>query len=612
MNGFSSAANSVSSTASKIKCEACRKQLRDPRLLPCLHTFCKECLNSVNPYVVTSDKDFGSGSVASGSSSASSSKSRLLTILCPTCDAEVDLPDEGVEGLPVNFVSQKLILLESLNQESNKIQCDLCEDSSTATARCEECLTYLCSFCLQAHKRQRKTSSHTMLTLQEAREKGIRDIHRPVFCSKHMNEEMKMFCETCDETVCRDCCLVEHREHRCYFIEDVSVGKKKAIRNLLSQTRPHIDVLSVAIDSVTSMETSVKEKAEQVNTEITTFFDSYVEALEKHRSVLQHRVKQVESEKRKILQLQKIQLQQILKDFEDSCNFVNDALEEGSGVEVLSIRKFLVNRLKELSVSKYICEPKENSFIKFDSDDGAGMVDGFEVKGKVTSKETKPLKCIVKGEGLSEGTQGERAEFLVLVKQDNNGVDGKKYQLKVEMVAKDDHNRKVNVQVSNEKNGFHLVTYVPPVPGQYILHVVVNGKHIQGSPFIVTIKPNQILEEEEEEEVEPVKHTGRYHCCTFCSSGGKKEATCGCGATMPGGFLGCGHGHPGHPGRKHWSCCGQIDRGSSCRGVSMKAISNQPNNTTLQNQNNPSNHTNNSNQGNRYYTLPKSFKTVSL
>lgn len=29
-------------------------------------------------------------------------------------------------------------------------------------------------------------------------------------------------------------------------------------------------------------------------------------------------------------------------------------------------------------------------------------------------------------------------------------------------------------------------------------------------------------------------HTGIYHCCTFCSSGGKKEATCGCGGTMPG------------------------------------------------------------------------------
>ncbi|XP_068969035.1 uncharacterized protein [Bombus flavifrons] len=59
-------------------------------------------------------------------------------------------------------------------------------------------------------------------------------------------------------------------------------------------------------------------------------------------------------------------------------------------------------------------------------------------------------------------------------------------------------------------------------------------------------------------------HTGIYHCCTFCSSGGKKEATCGCGGIIPGGYKGCGHGHIGHPGVYHWSCCGSILRYGCC------------------------------------------------
>ncbi|XP_017755436.1 PREDICTED: uncharacterized protein LOC108547426, partial [Eufriesea mexicana] len=59
-------------------------------------------------------------------------------------------------------------------------------------------------------------------------------------------------------------------------------------------------------------------------------------------------------------------------------------------------------------------------------------------------------------------------------------------------------------------------------------------------------------------------HTGIYHCCTFCSSGGKKEATCGCGGIIPGGYKGCGHGHIGHPGVHHWSCCGSILRYGRC------------------------------------------------
>lgn len=34
--------------------------------------------------------------------------------------------------------------------------------------------------------------------------------------------------------------------------------------------------------------------------------------------------------------------------------------------------------------------------------------------------------------------------------------------------------------------------------------------------------------------IEKHQHSGVFHCCTFCSSGGKKEASCACGGTMPG------------------------------------------------------------------------------
>ncbi|XP_014473058.1 PREDICTED: uncharacterized protein LOC106743578, partial [Dinoponera quadriceps] len=66
-------------------------------------------------------------------------------------------------------------------------------------------------------------------------------------------------------------------------------------------------------------------------------------------------------------------------------------------------------------------------------------------------------------------------------------------------------------------------------------------------------------------------HAGIYHCCTFCSSGGRKEVTCGCRGTMPGGYRGCGHGHVGHPGVNHWSCCGSILRNGRCL-IMRKAI----------------------------------------
>jgi len=60
-------------------------------------------------------------------------------------------------------------------------------------------------------------------------------------------------------------------------------------------------------------------------------------------------------------------------------------------------------------------------------------------------------------------------------------------------------------------------------------------------------------------------HSGQFGCCTYCLTGGKKHVRCGCGSRMPGGYSGCGHGHPGHPGTSHWSCCGSTDQYSYCK-----------------------------------------------
>lgn len=38
-----------------------------------------------------------------------------------------------------------------------------------------------------------------------------------------------------------------------------------------------------------------------------------------------------------------------------------------------------------------------------------------------------------------------------------------------------------------------------------------------------------------------------------------------------GGFKGCGHGHKGHPGKPHWSCCGNTAEQSECLPQSVLA-----------------------------------------
>ncbi|PIK38904.1 putative tripartite motif-containing protein 45 [Apostichopus japonicus] len=91
----------------------------------------------------------------------------------------------------------------------------------------------ICGFCCQAHKRQKKTANHNVVSFLEARRRSYQQLQCPVHCPKHQQEELKFYCETCDYSVCRDCCLVEHREHLVEYVDDVGAHHKK---NLVSKS----------------------------------------------------------------------------------------------------------------------------------------------------------------------------------------------------------------------------------------------------------------------------------------------------------------------------------------------------------------------------------------
>ncbi|XP_075892337.1 tripartite motif-containing protein 59-like [Nelusetta ayraudi] len=72
-----------------LTCSVCYSLFCDPRMLPCSHTFCKSCLDSVLH--------------------ASASKRRRLRLKCPKCRSAVELAPSGVDGLPTNRVLRAIV-----------------------------------------------------------------------------------------------------------------------------------------------------------------------------------------------------------------------------------------------------------------------------------------------------------------------------------------------------------------------------------------------------------------------------------------------------------------------------------------------------------------------
>ncbi|KAJ8032637.1 E3 ubiquitin-protein ligase TRIM56 [Holothuria leucospilota] len=72
-------------------CSICLEQLKEPKLLPCLHRYCKDCLNSI----IQGTYD---------------------VIQCPDCRQETQIPTNGVDGFKTDFYSKNLVEYVQIQQ----------------------------------------------------------------------------------------------------------------------------------------------------------------------------------------------------------------------------------------------------------------------------------------------------------------------------------------------------------------------------------------------------------------------------------------------------------------------------------------------------------------
>ncbi|KAB1273774.1 Tripartite motif-containing protein 45 [Camelus dromedarius] len=469
----------------KTHCPLCMGLFKAPRLLPCLHTVCTTCLEQLEPFSVV-DIRGGDSDTSSEGSLFQELKPRTLQpqigILCPVCDAQVDLPMGGVKALTIDHLAMNDVMLESLRGEGQGLVCDLCSDREVEK-RCQTCKANLCHFCCQAHRRQKKTTYHTMVDLKDL--KGCSRIGKPILCPAHPAEELRLFCELCDRPVCRDCVVGEHREHPCDFTSNVIHKHGDSVRELLKGTQPHVQALEEALAQIKGTNSALQARVEAVANDVRSFSEGYIKAIEEHRDKLLQQLEDIRVQKENSLQLQKAQLEQLLEDMRTGVEFTEHLLTSGSDLEILITKGVVVERLTKLNKVEYSAHPGVTEKIAFSPKEKAGLCRGYEVYGAISTKESLQLAFEVGSECLSSADlyrarEKQTASFTLLCKDaagENMGKGGDNIQVAV--VPKDKKDSPVKTMVHDNKDGTYCVSYTPKDPGVYTVWVCVKERHVQ-------------------------------------------------------------------------------------------------------------------------------------
>ena len=306
----------VPSTTSALKkleeqltCAICLDLYTNPKTLPCLHSFCHQCLEGL-PLDSQRDSSF---------------------ITCPTCCHHTQLPQPtGVDDFPAAFHINNLKEVYSLMTKvsgQQQVTCDNCTITN-ATGYCKKCDKFLCQKCIDVHKNWAAHTDHRIASLNElaVSTSQLLPEKQEIKCSNH-NKHSKIFCRTCEELVCRDCIVRIHRDHDYNVVSDCYSQYRQNLETNLQLVRDNISVVTAILTALPAKENEIKEQGEVIKEEIHVMVEEMIDVLRQSERQLTREVDTVTDSKLQVLSEDKKKSEKRLRELKNCQTFVEQSLK---------------------------------------------------------------------------------------------------------------------------------------------------------------------------------------------------------------------------------------------------------------------------------------------
>ncbi|PIK41347.1 hypothetical protein BSL78_21797 [Apostichopus japonicus] len=204
-----------------LQCSICLDQLKEPKVLPCIHRYCKECLDSLL------QRNNG-------------------IISCPDCREEHLVPNEGVDGFKTDFniknITEFIQLQDSLKNKPLQM-CIGCAKKQVITTYCFKCNDFLCQGCHDYHMTSTMFKDHRphVIGLGEIESRNLTIEKLALFkevpkCHMHSEKLSELCCKTCHYVpICMACGIFgRHKGHDLYEVNALAESERAGLVNKLS------------------------------------------------------------------------------------------------------------------------------------------------------------------------------------------------------------------------------------------------------------------------------------------------------------------------------------------------------------------------------------------
>ena len=420
-----------------LSCGICLGRYRRPKVLPCLHTFCQNCLATYVP-------------------------PHSLAITCPVCRQTSILPLEGVAGLQTNFFVTNLIDVVSGTQQQVLCAGSACRElggeevAARAVSKCLDCDLFLCDACTELHCSANAAmdgvevvrrgveeeeevvgvgvgmggsppsgGSHTVVSMDQVSGGTATttdsDETPALVCPNHYGNPLQFYCSQCETAVCADCTDIEHIGHLGIIALDEAIEQQKLeLLKLVSHVQEQVPLVEDSISIVADVSKALEERTREVEHQISNVFNELAQLMDERKASLLVELSSAFSSKQDVLDQQRGALEAFLDKMRTTCDFTAESLRHGSQTEVLLLKKEMTQKLEELAEHQLQLLPEQNEFLLFDDVPLQSLKKTLGGLGALHTNSAVAHETIASGEGLRHCCVG-RSSVVTVTAKDRNG-----------------------------------------------------------------------------------------------------------------------------------------------------------------------------------------------
>ena len=465
----------------EITCSICHEHYKEPKILPCCHYYCKNCVSLLA-------QKAGSGKPFS----------------CPECRKDGTLPEGGVDSLPTAFFINRMkaihTKLEKAPVRHISDKCELCTDDKPE-AFCQQCEKYICEDCIKSHKKLKVFFDHVVKPLEREEVEDV-VVKEPSYqpCKMHAEELLKHYCYDCSCPVCISCTLNAHKDHH-HELCEVAVPeiKKKLYKQIVSLKTLEND-LAQSVKNIDSTKCDLVAQGDSITEEIRSTFVELCKIIKTCENSLLIEAATKVTQKLKRLSVQEKSLTAAQVTVQGVIEFSEQCLQHSTDDDLLHMHGEIQSRLDrtlyEEEKERDCLEPVELADLELALNNSAENVSKLLDNIKISRQ---AIDCILSGKGVNyaevynvSAEIHNVSEFQVALNHSIPPIRALLVECDLKSVK---HGVIIKCEVTKSKTSKYNIRFVPTVQGHHELFLTVNGQQVVGSPFsvFVSIDPTQMV-----------------------------------------------------------------------------------------------------------------------